>query len=123
KKVLSDGKTSRGRASSPVDRNRTSDGKDDKKGDKNGGSKESKYPKPIPPVPVEDMTEKEKKKWDRVMKRWERKVEREKRRKDKVHPVVGFGARMLMTVRNVSGTYALNDGTLLPGYNQETRIL
>jgi len=28
-----------------------------------------------------------------------------------------------MTVRNVSGTYALNDGTLLPGYNQGTSIL
>ena len=30
---------------------------------------------------------------------------------------------MLMTVRNVSGTYALNDGTLLPGFNQETSML
>jgi cell surface protein SprA len=28
-----------------------------------------------------------------------------------------------MTVRNVSGTYALNDGTLLPGYSQESSIL
>jgi cell surface protein SprA len=28
-----------------------------------------------------------------------------------------------MTVRNISGTYALTDGTLLPGYNQETRNL
>jgi hypothetical protein len=28
-----------------------------------------------------------------------------------------------MTVRNVSGTYALNDGTMLPGYNQESSIL
>ena len=28
-----------------------------------------------------------------------------------------------MTVRTVSGTYAINDGILLPGYNQNTRIL
>jgi cell surface protein SprA len=28
-----------------------------------------------------------------------------------------------MTVRNVSGTYALSDGTMLPGYNQESSIL
>ena len=28
-----------------------------------------------------------------------------------------------MTVRNVSGTYAVNNGTMLPGYNQESRVL
>ena len=28
-----------------------------------------------------------------------------------------------MTVRNISGTYALNDGTILPGYGEESRFL
>lgn len=44
--------------------------------------------------------------------------------KDKpVHPVLGFAGRLLMTLRNVSGTYSVNDGTLLPGYNQQTSLL
>lgn len=122
KKVLSDGKVSRARATSS-----TSSGeketKENEKNPKKNEPKESKYPKPVPPKPIEDMTEKEKKKWDRVMKKWERQVAREKRRANKVHPVVGFGARLLMSVRNVSGTYTINDGTLLPGYNQSTSIL
>lgn len=126
KKVLGDGKVSRTVAS------RTQPGKDSKTADDNNGKdnkkddpakKESKFPKPIPPKPEEDMTEKEKRKWERELKKWERKVEREKRRKDKVNPVGGFASRVLMSVRNVSGTYTLNDGTLLPGYNQDTRIL
>jgi cell surface protein SprA len=49
--------------------------------------------------------------------------EREKKKNEPVHPIAGFGGRMLMTVRNVSGTYSINDGTLLPGYNQGTSIL
>lgn len=121
KKVLADGKVSRGTASrgalNPNDK--TTDGTSKPQEEE----KPSKFPKPIPPKPVEDMTEKEKRKWDREIRKWERKVEREKNRKDKVHPVAGFGTRLLMSVRNVSGTYALNDGTLLPGYNQESRIL
>ncbi len=44
------------------------------------------------------------------------------RRKKPVHPVAGFGGRMLMTVRNVSGTYNQVDGTVLPGYNQDPRF-
>ncbi len=69
--------------------------------------------------PESEMTEKEKRKAKRVEKR----KEKEKKRNGKVHPVAGFIARAIMTVRNVSGTYALNDGTLLPGYNQGTSIL
>ena len=30
---------------------------------------------------------------------------------------------MLMSIKNVSGTYSLTDGTLLPGFNQDARIL
>src|SRR5690606_10058421 len=49
--------------------------------------------------------------------------EARKKRNGKVHPVSGFLARLVMSVRNVSGTYAITDGTLLPGYNQETGVL
>ena len=66
---------------------------------------------------------KTKKKCERKKKREARKLAREKKRKGKVNPVVGFFARMLMTVRNVSGTYAVTNGTMLPGYNQESRVL
>ncbi|MDX2359255.1 MAG: cell surface protein SprA [Crocinitomicaceae bacterium] len=74
-------------------------------------------------VPDEDLTEREKKKKERKEEREEKKEEREKKRDGKAHPVVGFLARMLMTVRNVNGTYTLTDGTLLPGYNQGTSVL
>lgn len=79
-----------------------------------------------PPKPIEEMTPKEKRKWEREKKRKERKDKREeafKKRGNKVHPVAGFFARLLMTLRNVSGTYALTDGTMLPGYNQEAGLL
>ncbi len=127
KKVLSDGKSARGNAkAASVDPKKSNGdgGKDDKPAAKEEPKEtSSKYPKPEPPKPVEDMTEKEKKKWDRVIRKWERKVAREKRNKDKVNPAGGFASRILMSVRNVSGTYTINDGTLLPGYNQNTSIL
>jgi len=92
-----------------------------------GGSDTKPKDSLTPPKPIEDMTEKEKRKWDRKVKRFERKQKRQeirdKKRKGKVHPVAGFGARMLMSVRNVSGTYALTNGTQLPGYNQEVGVL
>jgi cell surface protein SprA len=50
-------------------------------------------------------------------------IRQAERRKKPVHPVAGFGARAVMTVRNVSGTYVVNDGTMLPGYNQDPRYL
>lgn len=78
---------------------------------------------PETPIDESNMTEKEKKKAKRKKEREKRKKEREKKRKGKVHPVAGFFARALMSVRNVSGTYAMTDGTLLPGYNQESSIL
>ncbi len=84
---------------------------------------EERFPKPVPPKPEDEMTDKEKKKWEKVIKKWEKKVERAKKREGQVNPVVGFGARLLMSVRNVSGTYTQNDGTILPGYNQSTSIL
>lgn len=82
-----------------------------------------KTPEEETPIDESNMTEKEKKKAKRKKEREKRKKEREKKRKGKVHPVGGFFARALMSVRNVSGTYAMTDGTLLPGYNQESSIL
>ncbi len=89
------------------------------------GPKEAagKTPEEETPIDESNMTEKEKKKAKRKKEREKRKKEREKKRKGKVHPVGGFFARALMSVRNVSGTYAMTDGTLLPGYNQESSIL
>ncbi len=52
-----------------------------------------------------------------------RKVRNEERVKRKVPKIIGFIARIIITVRNISGTYALNDGTILPGYREESRIL
>jgi cell surface protein SprA len=80
-----------------------------------------------PKKPIEEMTPKELRQYEREKKRWERKQEREKRKKarekEKMNPALGFVSRLLMTVRNISGTYTLNDGTLLPGYSQESSIL
>lgn len=96
--------------------------------DTDGGGKSSSSDKPPvveeelkPDKPIEEMTKKELRKW----KRKKRKFDREKKRKKntKVNPVVGFSGRLLMTVRNVSGTYAQTNGTLLPGYNQDARLL
>lgn len=131
KKVLSDGRNLR--ATTTARQRITTDGSgaktpEPKKPDaKKGPTVEERYPKPISPIPEEEMTEKEKKKWDKKIERWEKKVERikkrEEKRKDKVNPVLGFMARLIMTVRNVGATYSQNDGTLLPGYSEETRLL
>ena len=73
--------------------------------------------------PESEMTKKEL----REKRKRERKTKREEKRKKKeekeVKPLGGFLANMLMSVKNVSGTYSLTDGTLLPGFNQEARIL
>lgn len=92
-----------------------------------GGANAGKDPKPkaefLPDKPLEEMTEKERKKFERKKKRWEKRQERkEEREKRGVHPVAGFAGRLVMSVRNVSATYAVTDGTLLPGYNQNTTV-
>ena len=118
KKVTSDGKNPRGVA-----------GAKDTQGRGNVGKPTPPQPevKPLePPKPIEEMTPKELRQWEKLKRKDERKKKREeaeKKRGGKVHPVAGFFARLIMTVRNVSGTYALNDGTMLPGYNQESSIL
>ena len=97
----------------------------------NPKAKENKVPDKIeeykPEKPLDQMTPKELKQHERKKRKWERKKEKELRKKEKekeeVPLINGFLARMLMTVRNVSGTYTLNDGTLLPGFNEETSVL
>lgn len=108
-KVNNGGKNPRGRASAT-----------DKDGATKGGEKPS-----VKPEEEEDpnLTERQKERKKRKKERLKEREEREKARGGKVHPVAGFFARILMTVRNVNGTYAITDGTLLPGYNQRAGIL
>lgn len=128
KKVLDDGRMT-GRRSIANRRGETNNTKTPtKKDEPKKQSIEEMFPEPQPPKPVDEMTKKEKRKWDRVIKRWEKDVKREKRKrerekKNKANPVAGFAARLVMSLRNVSATYTQDDGTLLPGYNQESSIL
>ena len=69
------------------------------------------------------MSREEKKAYKKKNRAIKRKKRKELRAKRKVLKVAGFAARLIMTVRNVSGTYSLSDGTILPGYNEETRFL
>ncbi len=111
KKVNNGGRNPRGRASAR-----------DKDGKTRGGS--SKKPEAEPDEEEdESLTKKQKERKKRKKDRKKAREEREKARGGKVHPVAGFFARALMTVRNVNGTYTVTDGTLLPGYNQRAGIL
>lgn len=74
-----------------------------------------------PPKPLEEMTKKERRQWERKKRKHERQQKRKK--ENKVNPILGFGARLLMSVRNISSTYNQTDGTLLPGFNQRASIL
>jgi cell surface protein SprA len=117
KRVLSDGRNSRGSINSK-----------DVGGNNPGGAKPGDKPKAPeatlePPKPLEEMTKKERRKFERKLRKFERDKLKVKRQKEKVNPFGGFAARLVMTVRNISGTYTVNDGTLLPGYNQDSRIL
>lgn len=111
KKVNSDGKGGRGTAARQS------------VGGRNTAKEEEKEAEEKPEKPESEMTEKEKKKAEKKKERERKKKEADKKRGGKVHPIAGFFARAVMSVRNVSGTYALNDGTMLPGYNQETSVL
>jgi cell surface protein SprA len=117
KKVNSVGKGVRGAATSKRD------------GMKDDGQSDDKKPvieKPAPAAdekPESEMTRKELRIKHRKERKEKREKEKENRKKEEVDPLGGFLARMLMSVRNVSGTYSMVDGTLLPGFNQESRIL
>ena len=77
----------------------------------------------IPDMDTTGMTKREYRKYKREIRRAERKARQIKNKDKKVNPVLGFGLRMVMALRNASATYAQNDGTLLPGYNQESSVL
>jgi cell surface protein SprA len=115
KRVLSDGRNSRG-AINPKDANGSGNVKP-------GDAKVKEEEELKPPKPLEEMTKKERRKFERLKRQFERKKLKKQREKEKVNPVGGFFARLAMTVRNISGTYTVNDGTMLPGINQESRVL
>jgi cell surface protein SprA len=115
KKVLSDGRNNRGALNA-----KTNEGGN--KGNNQGNKKAEEEP-PKPPKPVEEMTKKERRKWAKVLRKFERKKKKEEQAKKKVNPIISTGARLLMAVRNVSGTFSIDDGTQLPGSNQESSIL
>ena len=73
--------------------------------------------------PESEMTKKELREKKHRERKEKRAKKRKERRKKEVNPIAGFFARLVMSVRNVSATYTLTDGTLLPGYNQETSVL
>lgn len=80
-----------------------------------------------PPKPLDSMSKKEARQWKRTVKKHERqqkKAERLKKLEEKpLNPVGAFFARVVMSVRNVQGSYAVTDGTLLPGFEQGTNFL
>jgi cell surface protein SprA len=116
KRVLADGKGAK-----------TNSAKTGAGGAQPGKGSPPKKPEFKPKKPLEEMTEKERKEYDRQLARFERKQAREEALKAKeneeINPVLGTLARLLMSVRSISGTYALSDGTMLPGYNQESSVL
>lgn len=63
---------------------------------------------------------------ERQEERIEAQEEREEKYQEKYgkpfHPITGFLGRAVMSVRTVSGTYTINDGMQLPGYNQEAQV-
>lgn len=117
KRVNTDGKTSRANAKGAIDPNKKDSG------DSSGEPKPKVDESAEPEKPESEMTKKELRQKKRKERREKRKEEAKKKRGNKVHPVAGFFARLIMTVRNVNGTYTLTDGTLLPGYNQTTSVL
>jgi cell surface protein SprA len=121
KRVLAGGKTARGKLSV---KDSTGDGKDGKP-NQNDQKKEEKAKEDQKKEAemLAKMTPKEKKKYLCKKKKDQRKKRQAEKAKEKPNVILAAGSRIIMTVRNVSGTYALSDGTLLPGYNQESRNL
>lgn len=118
KKINGDGKSGR---SKPADSKLNTDSKqEDKPKDPNKPKQKAELK---PPKPVEEMTKKELRQWERKKRQFDREQKRKERLEKKLNPIVGFLGRLVMSVRTVSATYAQTDGTLLPGYNQETSVL
>jgi cell surface protein SprA len=125
KKILSDGRNSRGRInprSGPGSKG--SDGNNPKTDTEENKKWEWIIVEDLEPeIPLDSMTKEELKAYKKKNRAHKRKTRKEERAKRKVPKILGFFARMIMTVRNVSGTYALTDGTLLPGFSEESRFL
>ncbi|MFA5574470.1 MAG: cell surface protein SprA [Brumimicrobium sp.] len=75
---------------------------------------------------IENKLDKKEPRLDKQNERFANKEERQAKYQEKYgkpfHPVAGFFARVLMSVRTVSGTYTQNDGMLLPGFNEEIQF-
>ena len=125
KKILSEGRNSRGRInprSGPGSKG--SDGNNPKTNDEEDKKWEWIIVEDLEPeIPLDSMTKEELKAYKKKNRAHKRKTRKEERAKRKVPKILGFFARMIMTIRNVSGTYALTDGTLLPGFSEESRFL
>ena len=126
KKVLADGRSSRGRINPRNGPGSQSQGESDS-GTNNDKEKTKwewiKVEDLEPKKPLDSMNREELKAYKKKNRAHKKKVRKEERAKRKVLKIAGFFARLLMTVRNVSGTYSLNDGTILPGYGEESRFL
>lgn len=59
---------------------------------------------------------------ERIANQEERESDNQEKFGKPYHPITGFFARTLMSVRTVSGTYSQNDGMLLPGFNEEAHF-
>lgn len=80
-----------------------------------------------PPKPIAEMTKKELRQWKKTVKKHEKEQKKAQKIKEKeqkpLNKVGAFFARLVMSVRNVSGTYAVTDGTMLPGFDEGTSLL
>lgn len=81
----------------------------------------------VPPKPIDEMTKKELREWKKTVRKYERKKKKEERLRKleerNLNVVEKFVSGLAMTVRNVSGSYAVTDGTLLPGFAESTQLL
>ena len=126
KKVLADGRSSRGRINPRNGPGSRSNGESEEETNNNKDKEKWEWIKVDdlePDKPLDSMSREEKKDYKKKNRAHKKKKRKELRAKRKVLKVAGFAARLIMTVRNVSGTYSLSDGTILPGYNEETRFL
>ena len=126
KKVLADGRSSRGRINPRNGPGSRSNGESEEETSNNKDKEKWEWIKVDdlePDKPLDSMSREEKKAYKKKNRAHKKKKRKELRAKRKVLKVAGFAARLIMTVRNVSGTYSLSDGTILPGYNEETRFL
>jgi len=87
----------------------------------------NKPPELKPPKPLDQMTKKELRQWKKKVKKHEKELKKKERlRKLEEKPLnqgVATLARIVMMVRNISGNYAVTDGTLLPGFAEGTQLI